>query len=65
MMMMLMLIRKFKDLLSEVRAREHTTLGFPDWTLLSQRLYLINILVDDGDDDDDDEYGENAVMMKM
>ena len=35
---------------------EHTALGFPNWTLDTLRLYLINILGDHHDaiDDDDD-----------
>ena len=35
---------------------EHTALGFPNWTLDTLRLYLINILGDHPDaiDDDDD-----------
>ena len=39
-----------------MRGGEHTALGFPNWTLDTLRLYLINILGDhhDADDDDDD-----------
>ena len=39
-----------------MRGGEHTALGFPNWTLDTLRLYLINILGDrhDAIDDDDD-----------
>ena len=54
-MMMVMLIRKLKDLLSEVElcCTENTALGFPRWTLLSL-LYLINSQGGDCDGDCDE-----------